>query len=85
MAQLRRQKPADGISQTRYALNPWCWAIARDIYRPRGQQEPVLAELMGPLTAAVGYFPHFRVNFSEAGPGIWLGRDREEYPNASAI
>ncbi len=34
---------------------------------------------MGLLTTAVGDLQHFRVNFSEAGLGIWLGRDREEY------
>jgi hypothetical protein len=33
-----------------------------------------LAELIEPLTAAVGELPHFRVDFSGAGLGIWLGR-----------
>ena len=57
-------------------------AIATGIQRSR---EPVLAEVIGPLTAAVGDLQYSRVNFSEAGLGIWLGRDGEGYQHASAV
>jgi len=42
-------------------------AIAPGIYRCEGRCDLVLAEVMGPLTAAVGDLRHFRVSFSEAG------------------
>jgi len=59
--------------------------MAADYIGLEASANPVLAEVMGPLAAAVGGEPHFRVNFSEAGPGIWLAGIERKYRDASAV